>query len=364
MIAGLDQLLEETNQPGLGELRGLVGELLDAPGASGFAFEAEKLKRSRIYRLRFEIDGKPRSLVAKRFAPHIAAREQALVRRWLPGVGLGKHGPPLLGRVAERSGRCVWHVYRDLGEITLGNRDPNPEQVRAALRLVAQVHMRFANHALLGECRSHGGELGMGFYTASVADAIRALEALRSPRIELAPAAQQVRERLLEWMQTLWEDRDRRSRALEDCGGPDTLLHGDLWTSNILVRSSARGHDVRLIDWDHVGVGPVSYDLSALLLRFPASHRSWVLETYRDALSWTLPDVSTLNLLFETAERARLAQCAVWPAIYLLEGATGWPLDELSRVAQWLDALEPVFPATDAAAETGLQPQISRIAKP
>jgi thiamine kinase-like enzyme len=36
----------------------------------------------------------------------------------------------------------------------------------------------------------------------------------------------------------------------------------------------------RLIDWDHAGVGPASYDLSTFLLRFPPGRRKAILDLY------------------------------------------------------------------------------------
>ena len=101
MIEGLDDLLESKGQPGLQELRALVLELLGGPEASGRLIDEQKLLRSRVYRLRFEVDGDVRSVVAKRFSPDRARREQLVVRRWLPAVGMSQNGPPLLGTAAD-----------------------------------------------------------------------------------------------------------------------------------------------------------------------------------------------------------------------------------------------------------------------
>src|SRR5207247_1116156 len=81
---------------------------------------------------------------------------------------------------------------RFLEQATLQPREPDRERVSAAVELVAQMHTRFAEHALLGEVRLHGGDLGIRFYESNVRDAIYALEACQ-------PAAQQngLRDRLL-----------------------------------------------------------------------------------------------------------------------------------------------------------------------
>src|SRR5207249_826009 len=83
-------------------------------------------------------------------------------------------------------------------------------------------------------------------------------------------------------------------------GGPETLLHGDLWSINVFVIPTAHGPRVRLIDWDHASVGPASYDLSTFLLRLPSQERSWVLEVYREEMSragWGLPPMPILKIL-------------------------------------------------------------------
>ena len=69
-----------------------------------------------------------------------------------------------------------------------------------------------------------------------------------------------------------------RSRAFADSGELETLLHGDLWTSNVVVTRTIRGLEPKLLDWDRLGPGPASYDLSAFLLRFPRERRLGIME--------------------------------------------------------------------------------------
>src|SRR5439155_1285821 len=85
-----------------------------------------------------------------------------------------------------------------------------------------------------------------------------------------------VTERLLERLVGLRADAARRAQVFEQAGGPDTLLHGDLWTINAFVAPTAGGLRAQLVDWDRVGVGPFSYDLSAFLLRFPPEARALI----------------------------------------------------------------------------------------
>jgi hypothetical protein len=355
----LDHALACFAPEGAGVLRRALARVL---GASEPRFlGAEPLPRGRVLRLRFEVEGRSRGLVVKRLSPERAHRERAAIERWLPRVGLAAQGPPLLATLAERAGRCTWFVYEDLGDCTLAMRAANPACVRAAVELVAELHARFMGHALLGEARSLGADLGMPFYTASVRDATRALEALaRSASLEAEPRA--LCERLLARLAILRAEEAERRAVLEAWGGPETLLHGDLWTINVLVLATGRGFEARLIDWERAGVGPASYDLSAFLLRFPAQRRAEILACYEQsceerspgARRW--PSRGEWNALFDGAERARLANSILWRALAALDGHADWPFEELGWLEEAFAALEPVLPAEPTSLDVETAP--------
>ena len=346
MIEGLDHLLEESGQPGLPELRAALHELFGGPGIAGWVIDRQRLKQ-RVYRLRVRARGQLRSLVVKCMDPEFAQRSQFVIKRWLPAVGLGASSSPLLAVAAERSGQCVWHVYEDLGDRTLDASDRDPGHVAAAVELIAQLHTRFAGHPLLLECRRYGGDLGMYYFSSNVRDAIQGLELLRPPDVELSPGHLALRNRLLERLYKLLDEQPYRTQVMAELGGPETLLHGDLWTTNIFVLPTTNGLRTLLIDWDRAGVGPISYDLSTFLLRFPTHQRLWILELYREMMGhagWRLPPARELNVLFETAECARYANRVIWPALALLRERAEWGYDELAAVEQWFELLEPVLP--------------------
>jgi Ser/Thr protein kinase RdoA (MazF antagonist) len=214
--------------------------------------------------------------------------------------------------------------------------------VRAAVELIARMHTRFASHGLLGEIRLHGGDFGIHFYESNVLDAIYALEDWHPDIAQMG-----LRDRLLGRLHTLRDALPRRAKALAELGGPETLLHGDLWAINVFVIPTANGPHARLIDWDHAAVGPASYDLSTFLLRFPAEHRPWILELYRQAVAesgWRLPADRDLNQLFETHEYARFANRIIWPAIALETDRTTWGIEALAEIDEWFDQLGPVLP--------------------
>ncbi|HXJ56984.1 MAG TPA: phosphotransferase [Verrucomicrobiae bacterium] len=349
MIDGLDTLLEETDQPGLVELRELLLEILGGPRTTAHVLDEEPLaaRRRRVYRVRFACDGCARSMVVKRMELDIAQRNQLLIRRWLPAVGLGNHGPTLLGVAAERSAQAVWHVYDDFGNQPLDTKHLDLGRVRAAAELIAQLHVRFAGHALLAECRLLGSDYGIRFYAANVRDAMRCLDALQPPAVELSADQAALRQRLRARVGQLQEQLAMRAQALAEFGGPETLVHGDLWATRIFVLPGRQGVQARLVGWDHAGVGPISYDLSTFLLRFPFTDRPRILDVYREAIQpagWRLPSTRDLNLLFETAEFARLASCIIWPTVGLVQDRFNWGFDELATLDQWFEDWKPVLP--------------------
>jgi hypothetical protein len=354
MIDGLDSLLEASGQPGLPELRRSLQAVLGGRSTTGRLIEARDLKprTPRIYRLCFDLDGQARSLVVKRLKPAIAQRNELLSRRWLPAVGMDRNAPALLGLAADPGGQGVWLIHEDLGDWALDPNHPEPQRVKFAVDAVAQLHIRFAEHPLLAECRLHGGDHSIYFYSSNVRDAIRALASLSSSRADLSPENIALCERLLERLHGLQDQLPTRAAALAELGGPETLLHGDLWPINIFVIPTPQGLQARLIDWDQVSVGPASYDLSTLLIRFPATHRHWILGLYREAVAragWHLPGIEVLNFLFETAEFARYANLLVWPAIAVGRDNPPYALEQLAEVERWFIGWKPVLPQLSPA---------------
>ena len=346
MIAGLDDLLALTGQPGLPELRASMAELLGEPEAQGRVVVEQRLNRSgSVNRVRFEVQGALVSVVAKCSRPAPAQRNKFVVRRCLPAVGLESGAPAILATAPERGGRCVWQIYEDLGDRTLET-DRDPEAVRAAVQLLGEVHARFVRHPLLAEVRHRGGEFGRRFYSSSVQDAIACLEALAHRHLDWPSDGIAPTERLLERLRALQAEDRQRTEVIADLGGPETFLHGDMWLKNVAV--AARGARVRLIDWDHAGVGPAGYDLSTFVNGFSPEERDGVLELYGEAVAaagWQLPSREEMDYLFSTFELGRLANCVIWPALDAIEGVEG-ALEELEMACDWFGSLDAALPTS------------------
>jgi hypothetical protein len=320
-------------------------------GASASVEVREQRVNSRVYRLRCTTNGTTWSFVGKRLDPDIARRNELVARRWLPAVGLGDSGPPLLSVAAERDASSVWHLYEDLGDSGLDAAWADSGRVKVAVVAIARIHTRFAGHALLPECRLWGGDLGISFYVASVRDAIASLESVRARRRRLGVERSSLCGRLLVRLANLLDERAHRAEALARSGGPETLLHGDLWPMNVMVVSGGGKTWARLIDWDHAAVGPVSYDLSTFLSRFPVHDRTPILRLYEEEVGragWRLPSAAELNLTFETAELGRIANRVIWPALAAWEDDADWAFDALEEVERWFEQLTPILPLDEA----------------
>jgi hypothetical protein len=335
--------LQGTLGPGASELGELLNELLKADGLTERIAALRPIKAPHVYRLELVPGEAPwRSVVVKRLDSAAAPRAQRAAEHWLPALGLADGCARLLGVAAEARGNVVWHVYEDLGDQTIAAR-PDPDRVAAAIDLVARLHTRAAGHAILPDVRRYCSDFGIGYFTANLRDGIAALEALKTSGIVAPGEFAGLGALLLTRLQGLLADVERRASVFARSGGPDTLLHGDLWTINAFVVATASGLRPCLVDWDRVGVGPFAYDLSTLLLRFPLDERAAVLDVYRRAVAragWSLPRAVDLKLMCETAELARYANRVIWPALALVRERAAWGFSELADVERWFEALE------------------------
>lgn len=339
---GFVQSLQDRREPGAAELHERVQEMLGRAGSSNGAIRLERLKQA-VYRLWI---GDDRTLVLKRHTPAIAQTDRLVAERWLPALDFGDRTPQLLAAAAEREGRWVWHIYEDLGHDHLATQRL-PWRLAAAVDFIAELHTRAARHPLMPEIRCRARDHGVPFFLSNLRDAIAALEALADFPQAAPPEFPAARVRLLDRLHRLLEDAPRRVRVMEEHGGPDTLLHGDLWPKNIFVTGPQQLARTRLIDWDHVGAGPFSYDVSTLLYQSAPEERPWMLRRYRQAVErggWRLPADAELNLLFHTAEAARYAHCILFDAMALHNDRAEWGFRELIEYERWFAALRPPLP--------------------
>jgi len=57
-----------------------------------------------------------------------------------------------------------------------------------------------------------------------------------------------------------------------------------------------------------------------------------------------LPSPAALKILCDTAERARYANCVIWPALALLRDRASWGFPGLAEVERWFQVLDAERP--------------------
>jgi len=194
----------------------------------------------------------------------------------------------------------------------------------------------------LPEVRWHGRDHGARSWLANLRDGIAALDALATDGMPGGFA--RARSRLLERLHRLLEETPRQVRLMDEAGGAETLLHGDLGPKNIFVAMVGDGPCARLVDWDHVGVGPATYDLSTFLYQSTPDDRPALLRRYRAAVERAgqrLAADGDLNLVFHATETARGVSCIVWPAMALLNDGAEWGWSGLVDIDDWFETLRP-----------------------
>lgn len=341
-------------------LEARIEHMLTASGAKPELIEHRSIKKRHVHRQVWRVGTAQHRFVLKCFEPRRSGVERRALERWLPTLGMADAAPALLAVVAVSDAQSVWHVYEDLGDWTLDADDrserlprdrgfltamatpPDWARLEAVLVRLAQLHEASAGHALLGECRYWSGDLGGHYLASSVRDAIAALEALKP----LSPTQQRTHDQLLAALSRLDDEAKHRCAELESYGGPDCLLHGDFGVRNAMVVPYQGGWSARIIDWDHAGIGPASYDLSTLLLQIPHEQRARALGAYcsfrrNPERGW--PTTEIWNGLFDTAERSRFANMVIWPALWATDGELDSAFETLSAIASWFEALQPVL---------------------
>src|SRR2546430_17354828 len=130
---------------------------------------------------------------------------------------------------------------------------------------MAQLHTRGVGHALLPEVRWHGRDHGARSWLANLRDGIAALDALATDGMPGGFA--RARSRLLERLHRLLEETPRQVRLMDEAGGAETLLPGDLRPKNIFVAMVRDGPCAPLVHLGHLGLGPAAHARSTVPLQ-------------------------------------------------------------------------------------------------
>ena len=103
-------------------------------------------------------------------------------------------------------------------------------------------------------------------------------------------------------------DLPRRFAALERCGIPDTLVHGDFHPGNF----RGAGSSLTLLDWGDSGIGHPLLDQSAFLERVPPDHADEVLDHWSQCWRAAFPGADPLTAARLLAPIAAARRAAVY----------------------------------------------------
>jgi aminoglycoside phosphotransferase (APT) family kinase protein len=106
----------------------------------------------------------------------------------------------------------------------------------------------------------------------------------------------------------------RYDRAVRDLLAlPVTVIHGEFYPSNVLVRSGRLRHRICPIDWEVAAIGPGAMDLAALMTgSWSPEQKRAMAEAYREAARRAGGAPPPMKDLAEWIERCQLHQAVQW----------------------------------------------------
>jgi aminoglycoside/choline kinase family phosphotransferase len=235
---GLEGVLERGLEAHLGRPVRVVGV-----ESSGVGFSTHPIRRLRVALA----GGEQTPVVFKRLRPKPdkdIRRELLVYRQLLAGQRFG--APALYASLCDEERGCYWLFLEDVGEWKLEWCEAHV--YRLAFRWLARMHADYHGreeelHAL--RCLD---EHGSRFYRALVRAARRSLREYGERR------ALGRFDRLV--------GRFFDSSVAHLSRQPWTLVHGDLYASNLIVQP---GPKIRPVDWEWAAIGPAAWDVAKLI---------------------------------------------------------------------------------------------------
>src|SRR4029079_11145103 len=88
---------------------------------------------------------------------------------------------------------------------------------------------------------------------------------------------------------------------------PETVIHGDIFPSNVLVARDAGGLHIRGVDWELAPLGPQLIDLAALCIGWPGAERRQLVRAYARTAGLVYGDA-----LLNNVDRCEFHLCIQW----------------------------------------------------
>ena len=141
------------------------------------------------------------------------------------------------------------------------------------------------------------------------------------------------------------EDRPIVEKALKHFVGsidrlltlPESIIHGEYYGKNIVVRDGSTTHDIAVIDWESASIGPSFFDLASLSSgRWTSEQRQAMWRAYFDEYQLASGQQMAWNGFVETLFDLNIYQALVWLG--------WWPDRNFSRhFGRWMRELERVM---------------------
>jgi aminoglycoside phosphotransferase (APT) family kinase protein len=242
---------------------------------------------------------------------HQPLRELETYRRIIGPAGIG---PRCVAAVSEPDRSRHWLLLERVPGVELWQVG-ELETWRGVARWLAGFHARFADRAdELRGANPHLIDYARPWFRSWRDRAVEAMSGSSDPRASALIAALGRYDDVIGTLEAM----------------PPTLIHGELYPSNVLVVGDA----VYPIDWEMAGIGPALIDLAALAGGYGEAERGSIVEAYFDAAG-------------RPQDPAALAACRLALAVQWLGWSPGWrPPAEHSH--DWLGE------AVELAAEVGV----------
>jgi hypothetical protein len=291
----------------------------------------------RVHRVEFTTaSGGLSSVILKDSRASRVERNRLVLTEWLPAVGLRDAGPRLLAAEKPVDVASVWAIYEDCGDNVLSDQS-GAKLIESALDLVGQIHAAFAKHPLRADIEVLGKSPGSFFFDTPemFAGVIVSLEDLASDGS--SPVC-----RIVSTLSPRLQALSRAFVSPPPFVEPHSLIHGDLFPSNVIFEVPEKGSDspvTRLIDWDRAGLGPVTFDVAFLLSKLNPENQRVALSAYRGRMEphfdgW--PTWHAWDSRFRTIRFGRILRSVSTYAALVRDGQEEYGVEKLTQVEGWL----------------------------
>jgi aminoglycoside/choline kinase family phosphotransferase len=271
-----------------------------------------------IWRLRLTLDsGEQLTVIFKRLQPRPDrdVRRRILIHQRLLADGR-LDAPTVYASVCDEARGRYWVFLEDVGELQLNWCDVDVWP--AAYRWLARMHATWYGREEELRALRCLGEHSPAFYRFFARNAWEVLQ-------RYAGRSRLVR---FERLMTRWFDVSVAYLEHQ----PRTLVHGDLYCTNLMVQPGPR---IRPIDWDSASIGVAGWDMAQLIAGWGLEKKSHFIKIYLD--EFALQDTAaTLDRLVFERTLAHSEVMRVLQVLYWWEG----PYEDLAFVDSLLDEME------------------------